>query len=122
MLPWVKNIAAMIAFTNTLKERLKENNFLFSNEPSAADYLVWSFIEQLPGVQILSDKLQEAITSEKFPAFYVWTNCMSADEVVKATGRTAQQHADYMKKMKQVGDPVYDLNGKEYTMHASKEK
>jgi len=112
----------MTTFINTLEEWLKESNFLFGNEPSAADYLVWPFIERLPAGQLLSDKLQEAITSEKFPAFYAWINRMSADEAVKATGRTAQQHADYMKKMKQGGDPVYDLNGKEYTIHASKEK
>jgi len=116
-----ENISLMITFTNTLEELLKENNFLFGDSPSAADYLIWPFIERLPGVQLLSEKLKEAFTSEKFPAFFAWRDRMLADESVKATGRTPQQHADFVKRMKQGGEHVYDLNGKEYSIHAKKE-
>jgi len=106
---------------NKLEELLKENSFLFGDKPSAADYLIWPYVERLPGAQILSDKLQEAITSEKFPAFFAWRDRMLADEAVKATVRTPQQHADFLKLYISGGEQVYDFDGKEYTIHARKE-
>ena len=111
----------MVTIINKLEELLKENNFLFGDKPSAADYLIWPYAERLPGAQILSDKLREAITSDKFPAFFAWRDRMLADEAVKATGRTPQQHADFAKLYISGGDQVYDLDGKDYTIHARKE-
>jgi len=105
-----------------MEELLKESNFLFGDKPSAADYLVWPHVERLPGIQMFCDKLQEAISRDKFPVFYGWMDRMLADEAVKATGRTPQQHCDFMKLYSSGGEHVYDLDGKDYTIHARKEK
>lgn len=117
------NITSMVALLNKLEDLLKQNgNFLFGDKPCAVDYLVWPHVERLPGVQMRLDKLQEAITKEKFPVFYAWMDRMLDDEAVKATSRTPQQHYDFMMKYASGGEHVYDLNGKDYTIHARKEK
>ena len=115
-----ESLASMITVTNMLEDLLKENTFLFGDKASAADYLIWPFIERFPGLLMMSDKLREAFTSEKFPKFFAWMDLMLADEAVKATGRTPQQHAEFVKRVKQGEEVAYDLDGKEYTIHASK--
>ena len=112
----------MITIINKMEELLKESSFLFGDKPLAADYLVWPHVERLPGIQMFCDKLQEAITRDKFPVFYGWMDRMLADEAVKATSRTPQQHCDFMKLYSSGGEHVYDLDGKDYTIHARKEK
>ena len=117
------NIASMIVMVNKLEELLKKNgNFLFGDRPLAADYLIWPYVERLPGGQIGIDKLREAITKEKFPIFFAWVDRMLADEAVKATSRTPQQHYDFTKSWISGGEHVYDHDGKEYTIYARKEK
>ena len=113
------NITSMVAMLNKLEELLKQNgNFLFGDKPHAADYLVWPHTERLLGVQMGVDKLQEAVTKEKFPIFYAWVDRMLADEAVKATSRTPEQHHDFMKAYAAGGDHVYDLDMKDYTIYA----
>ena len=117
------NIASMSAMLSKLEDLLKQNGqFLFGDKPSAADYLIWPHIERLPGVQMHVDQLRDSITKEKFPIFYAWMERMLADEVVKATSRTPEQHYNFMKKYVSGGEHVYDLNMKDYTIHARKEK
>ena len=116
------NVASMCTILNKLEDLLKQNgNFLFGDKPCAADYLIWPHIERLPGVQIGVDKLRDAITKEKFPVFYAWMDRMLADEAVKATGRTPEQHYNFMKKYTSGGEHVYDLNMKDYSIHARKQ-
>lgn len=117
-----ENIALMITVLRQLEQLLKEKKFLFGDKPSAADYLIWPHVERLPGIQMFCDKLQEAITRDKFPVFYGWMDQMLTDEAVKATSRTPQQHCDFMKLFSSGGEQVYDLDGKDYTIHARKEK
>jgi len=107
---------------NKLEDLLKQNgNFLFGDKPCAADYLIWPHVERLSAAQIVVDKLQEAITKEKFPVFYAWIDRMLANEVVKATSRTAQQHYEFMKRYLSGGEHVYDSDGKEYTIYARRQ-
>ena len=115
------HLASMAAMVTQLEETLKQNgNFLFGDKPSAADYLIWPHVERLPVAQMMFGKLQEAIAREKFTVFYAWVDRMLADDAVKATGRTAQQHFESTKKYL-AGEHVYDLDGKDYTIHARKE-
>ena len=113
------NITSMVTVLNKLEELLKQSgNFFFGDKPCAADYLIWPHIERLPGVQMSVDKLQEAITKEKFPIFYAWMDRMLADEAVKATSRTPEQHYNFMKMYTTGGEQVYDLDMKDYTIYA----
>ena len=116
-----ENIASMCGMLSKVEDLLKQNgNFLFGDKPCAADYLIWPHVERLPGGQMGIDKLRDAITKEKFPVFYAWMDRMMADEAVKATSRTPEQHYNFMKKYVSGGEHVYDLNMKEYTIHARK--
>lgn len=109
----------MSAMLNKLEDLLKQNgSFLFGDKPAAADYLIWPHVERLPGVQMGNDKLREAITKEKFPVFYAWMDRMLADEAVKATSRTPEQHYNFMKKYVSGGEHVYDFDMKDYVIHA----
>ena len=117
------SIPSMSAFLSKLEDLLKQNgNFLFGDKPTAADYLSWPHVERLPAAQIGNDKLRDAITKEKFPVFYAWMDRMLADEAVKATSRTPEQHYNFIKKFASGGEHVYDLNMKDYTIHARKQQ
>jgi len=92
-------------------------NFLFGDKPLPADYLIWPHIERLPGGQMGVDRLRDAITKEKFPVFYAWMDRMMANEAVKATCHTPEQHYNFMEKFMSGGEHVYDLNMKDYTIY-----
>ena len=115
-----ENITSMVTVLNKLEELLKQSgNFFFGDKPCAADYLIWPHIERLPGVQMSVDKLQEAITKEKFPIFYAWMDRMLANEAVQATSRTPEQHYNFTKLYYIPGaEQVYDFDMKNYTIYA----
>lgn len=116
------NIASMCTMLNKLEDLLKQNgDFLFGNKPYAADYLIWPHVERLPAAQMVVDKMQEAITKEKFPVFYAWVDRMLADEAVKATSRTPEQHCNFMKIYVSGGEHVYDFDMKDYIIYARKQ-
>ena len=115
------NIASICAMLSKVEDLLKQNgNFLFGDKPLAADYLIWPHVERLPGGQMGVDRLRDAITKEKFPVFYAWMNRMMANEAVKGTCHTPEQHYNFMEKFMSGGEHVYDLNMKEYTIYARK--
>ena len=114
------NITSMVTMLYKMEELLKQNGkFLFGDKPCAPDYLIWPHIERLPGVQMYVDKLQEAITKEKFPIFYAWVDRMLANEAVRATSRTPKQHYNFTKIYYMPGvEQVYDFDMKDYTIYA----
>jgi glutathione S-transferase len=109
-------------FLHDFENRLQQDSrpFLFGQDLTAADLLVWPWFERLGAGVALFPKIGQLVSKQKFPAIFAWIDRMSAVDAVKQCALSTDAHIKFIKSAK--GEHDYDILGKDYDVYVSSSK